>query len=186
MSPRPTTAPTPTAVPRWPLVPLLLAVPLILAAISQLPVTMNREVHSVQLPQSVDRMALFFGYVDCPAVCPTTMSALRQVYLQYSEDPERASLGVTFVNLAPPSGAQVADYAAHFHPDFFGLQANAADRGAFMRELGVRFDRSAAGPAGWHTDSIYLLRREAAVWRVRRVVRSPIEPQQVVALLQEI
>lgn len=166
--------------------PLLLAVPLILAAISQLPVTVNREIHSLELPHSVDRMALFFGYVDCPAVCPTTMGALKQVYLQYAEDPSRAPLGVTFVNLAPPSQAKAAAYAAHFHPDFFGLQANAADRGAFMRELGVRFDRSASGPAGWHTDSIYLLRREQAIWSVRRVVRSPIEPEQVVALLQEI
>lgn len=172
--------------PRWPALAILLGPPFIMAGITTLPTSMDREVHSLSLPQDVDRFVLFFGYVDCPAICPTTMAALREVYLRVIARQNEPTLGVGFVNLIEAPSGVAQQYAQHFHPSFTGLQAHAEDRGALMRELGVRFDRSAEGPAGWHTDSVYLLVNMSGHWRLRKVVRSPIDIDQLTTLIQEL
>lgn len=165
----------------------MLGVPLIMASITQLPMAADRPVESLALSTDADRMVLFFGYVDCPDVCPTTMSAVREAYERYPADAGGPRFGVTFVNLTEAGEGVAAAYARHFHPTFEGLQASGEDRRALLQELGVRFQRSANGPGGWHTDSVYLLKRVGAQWRLRTVVRRrPLEPAQLVALLQEL
>jgi cytochrome oxidase Cu insertion factor (SCO1/SenC/PrrC family) len=171
---------------RVPAIALILAVPGILAAVTQLPTRTDRPFTALSLPTQADRALLFFGYVDCPHVCPTTLQALRQVHAAYGARHPGAALGVTFVNLTPAEPGVADRYAKAFEPSFDGLQSTESDRGALMRALGVRFER---GPnaEGWHTDAVYLLTRRGADWSLRTVVsQRPLDPEHIVELLEDL
>lgn len=168
---------------RAPAVLLALAVPGLLASFTQLPTTTDRPVTSVELPPDYDALLVFFGYVDCPQICPTTLVRLEQIYDAASRP--GLDLGVVFVNLTPAEPGVAARYAKAFHPDFEGVQADLRDRGALMRELGVRFDRDDDSPAGWHTDSTYVLQRSEDGWRLRAVVPRPrLRPETIHEILE--
>lgn len=156
-----------------------------MAGITQVPTPMNRPVRSLELPMDADRMLLFFGYVDCPHVCPTTMTALRETYDQYGDD--NARLSVVFVNLTEADDGVADGYAKNFNDNFVGIQASIEDRPALLTELGVRYARSKSGPTGWHTDSVYVLARNGRTWNLRTVVQqTPIEPKALAALVKEL
>lgn len=180
-------SPDPPRRPRWPAVALVLSVPALLAAFVGVPMPMDSPVRSIDLPDDRERMLVFFGYVDCPQVCPGTMQALKGIYEAYQRIGDPGRLGIAFVNLTAASDGVAARYARAFHPDFLGLQAGPRDRGALMRELGVRFDRDDDSPAAWHTDFVYVLVRTEDGWRLRTVLKQrPFEPEDVVARLLDL
>ena len=71
-------------------------------------------------------VAMFFGYTQCPDVCPTTMSDLRKVMQQLGPDADKVQ--VLFVTLDPKrdTPAVLAKYVPSFHPSFLGLYGDAA------------------------------------------------------------
>jgi protein SCO1/2 len=67
-------------------------------------------------------VVLFFGYLHCPDVCPTTMAELAQAMQQLGDQAKRVQ--VLFVTLDPQrdSAPLLAQYVAAFHPSFIGLR----------------------------------------------------------------
>jgi len=166
---------------------LIATVPLILAGLTQLPVHMKRPVTAIPLPMDADRMLLFFGYVDCPQICPTTLAALRRARDVYTLHETGPHLTVTFVNLTAADDGVADRYAKAFDPDFHGVQSSEQHRAALMRELGVRFERKKDDPTGWHTDSVYVLAREGDIWNVRTVIRErPLDPDRIAEIVEEL
>ena len=68
-------------------------------------------------------VALFFGYTNCPDVCPITLAQLARV--QSEIDPEGDDLQIVFVSLDPARDtSEVLDrFAARLHPDLVALTA---------------------------------------------------------------
>jgi protein SCO1/2 len=66
-------------------------------------------------------VVLFFGYTQCPDVCPTTLSDLRQTMLLLGKDSERVQ--VLFVTVDPKRDTQelLAKYVPAFNSAFLGL-----------------------------------------------------------------
>lgn len=66
-------------------------------------------------------VVLFFGYLHCPDVCPTTMADLAQVMEKLGRDAARVQ--VLFVTVDPERDTPelMAKYAPAFHPSFLGL-----------------------------------------------------------------
>jgi protein SCO1/2 len=69
---------------------------------------------------------VFFGYTQCPDVCPTTLSTLREVMMQLGPQAERVQ--VLFVTLDPERDTPelLAQYVPSFHPAFLGLRGDLA------------------------------------------------------------
>lgn len=67
-----------------------------------------------------DMMLVFFGYANCPDVCPLTMASLAGAYRDLGE-PE--SLQVIMVTVDPERDTPevLQNYVENFHPDFTGL-----------------------------------------------------------------
>src|SRR5689334_6907046 len=65
-------------------------------------------------------VAVFFGYVQCPDVCPTTMTMLREVKDELGAD--SAKLQVVFVTVDPERDTQevLSAYVPGFDPSFVG------------------------------------------------------------------
>lgn len=71
-------------------------------------------------------VVVFFGYVRCPDVCPTTMIELKQVVDALGEDGKRVQ--VLFVTVDPErdTPALLAQYVPTFDSSFLGLTGDAA------------------------------------------------------------
>ena len=69
---------------------------------------------------------MFFGYIQCPDVCPTTMGELALVMKQLGGDAARVQ--VLFVTVDPERDTKelLAQYVPAFDPSFLGLYGDAA------------------------------------------------------------
>jgi protein SCO1/2 len=80
---------------------------------------------------------IFFGYTQCPDVCPTNLSTLREVMNTLGPDAERVQM--LFVTVDPERDTQelLAQYVAAFHPGFIGLYGDAATTVATAKDFKV-------------------------------------------------
>ena len=84
---------------------------------------------------------LFFGFTQCPDVCPTTMAELAEVRRRLGPDGERIQ-GV-FVSIDPErdSPAVLKAYLAGMDPSFIGLTGTLPQVEAMAREFKVFFQK---------------------------------------------
>ena len=70
-------------------------------------------------------VVVFFGYIFCPDVCPTTMGELAVVMKELGQDAERVQ--VLFISVDPErdTPALLSKYVPTFHPSFLGLYGDA-------------------------------------------------------------
>lgn len=96
-------------------------------------------------------VVLFFGYTQCPDVCPATLSIMAEVAKLLGNDADQ--LQVVFVTLDPARDTSplIAEYMAQFHPGFIGLRGDAAAIEATAKEFKVFYSRQATGSAGGYT-----------------------------------
>lgn len=96
-------------------------------------------------------VVLFFGYTQCPDVCPTTLSAMAEVAKLLGSDAAR--LQVVFVTLDPErdTPALIAEYMAQFNPGFLGLRGDRTATEAVAKEFKVFYTKQAAGKSGAYT-----------------------------------
>ncbi len=72
-------------------------------------------------------VALFFGFTQCPEICPGTMLEMKQVRQALGADAEK--LQVLFITLDPKrdTPAVLSQYVPAFDPSFLGLHGTEAD-----------------------------------------------------------
>ncbi len=80
---------------------------------------------------------LFFGYTQCPDVCPTTLSELAQVMKEMG--PKADQVQVLFVTVDPERDTQalLAQYVPAFDKRFLGLYGDAKATAAVAKEFKV-------------------------------------------------
>lgn len=86
-------------------------------------------------------VVLFFGYTQCPDVCPTTLASLRDVLALLGADAGRVQ--VVFVTLDPSrdSAELLSQYVPAFHPSFLGLRGDEASTAALAKEFKVFYSK---------------------------------------------
>jgi protein SCO1 len=86
-------------------------------------------------------VVVFFGFAQCPDVCPTTLSDLAQVKQQLGADGDR--LQVVFVTVDPERDTQsvLAQYMANFDPAFLALTGTAEQIAQTAREFKVFYQK---------------------------------------------
>ncbi|MGI4812529.1 MAG: SCO family protein [Janthinobacterium lividum] len=97
-------------------------------------------------------VVLFFGYLHCPDVCPTTMAELAQAMTQLGSDAGKVQ--VLFVTVDPQRDTpQALDaYVTAFNPSFAGLRpADAAQLTAVTKGFHVYVAKDPATATGDYT-----------------------------------
>lgn len=134
--------------------PLLFCVALLLAGCSDPPRFVSTDISSVDWGKDFSltdhngqarRLAdfrgkavvMFFGYTQCPDVCPTTLSALRDSMQMLGDDAKQVQ--VLFVTVDPERDTQklLAQYVPAFHPSFLGLYSDDKNTRALAKEFKV-------------------------------------------------
>lgn len=105
---------------------------------------------------------LYFGYMTCPDICPTTMAELQNVYLHLDQPAQQVK--VVFVTVDPDRDSleRMTSYTHAFNADFIGVRADEATLKGVMDQFGVTAVRRQVGdsPLSYtmdHTASIFLV-----------------------------
>lgn len=82
-------------------------------------------------------VVVFFGYTQCPDVCPTTMVELAQVMKELG--PKADQVQVLFITIDPERDTQqlLAQYVPAFDKRFLGLRGDAAQTAKVAKEFKV-------------------------------------------------
>jgi protein SCO1 len=94
---------------------------------------------------------VFFGFVHCPEVCPTTLHDLAALMKQLGADADRVQ--VLFVTLDPARDTQetLAKFVPAFHPNFLALRGDEEATKAAAQSFHVFFEKRLDASAGNYT-----------------------------------
>ncbi len=132
-------------------------------------------------------VAIFFGFTQCPDVCPTTLADMAQVKKQLGKDGDQ--LQVLFITVDPERDTQdvLARYVPGFDPSFVGLYGSPEQTAATAKEFKVFYQKSAGKTATSysidHTAGTYVIDREG---KVRLFVRHGERVEPIVADLRRL
>ncbi len=123
---------------------------------------------------------LFFGYTQCPDVCPTTMTKLAQVKQALGARADK--MQVLFVTIDPERDTQelLAQYVPAFDPSFVGLYGDSVATARMAREFKVFYGKSAGATKDSysmdHTAASFVFDQDG---KIRLYVRDTATPQQI-------
>ncbi len=81
---------------------------------------------------------VFFGYVHCPDVCPTSLAAMNEV-LNGMTPEERARIQPILISVDPARDTpeSLKNYAAYFHPSLIGVTGTPEQIAALAKAFGA-------------------------------------------------
>lgn len=91
-------------------------------------------------------VAIFFGYTQCPDVCPTSLTTMAEVLRQLG--PDAAKVQVLFITVDPERDTPelLAQYVPAFNPTFLGLYGDLPATAAVARDFKVLYRKVGEGP----------------------------------------
>ncbi len=126
-------------------------------------------------------VVIFFGYTQCPDVCPTTMAEMASVMKLLGPDADKVQ--VLFVTLDPERDTQalLASYVPNFDKRFLGLYGDAAATAKTAKEFKVFYQKVEGKTPGSytldHTAGSYVFDGQG---RIRLFLRNEQGPESVV------
>ena len=86
-------------------------------------------------------IVVFFGYMHCPDVCPTTLAELKSIVAGLGDQGKRVQ--VLFVTVDPERDTRelLAQYVPAFHPDFLGLYGDKEQLAKTAKEFRVYYQK---------------------------------------------
>jgi len=86
-------------------------------------------------------VAIYFGYSQCPDVCPTNLSILTAAMKQMNPQ-ERAHFQAIFISVDPgrDDPERLAKYTAFFHPEMIGISGAPADLNPVVAQYGAFYE----------------------------------------------
>ena len=94
---------------------------------------------------------LYFGYTQCPDVCPTTLGNLSRAIRMLGS--ESAKVRVLFVSVDPARDTQTVlkQYVANFGPEFVGLRGDDTALNALTRRYRIAYYREKPDAHGYYS-----------------------------------
>jgi protein SCO1/2 len=126
-------------------------------------------------------VAVFFGYTQCPDVCPTTMAEMAAVMKELG--PTADQVQVLFVTLDPERDTQqlLAQYVPAFDQRFLGLYGNAQQTAQVAKEFKIFYAKvPGSSPGSYtldHSAGTYVFDRQG---KLRLFMRNGQTPQAIV------
>jgi protein SCO1/2 len=96
-------------------------------------------------------VVIFFGYTQCPDVCPTTLAELAEVMKRLGPDADRVQ--VLFVTVDPQRDTPelLAKYVPAFDPRFAGLYGDAAATERTAKEFKIIYQKQPGATPGTYS-----------------------------------
>jgi protein SCO1 len=130
-------------------------------------------------------VAVFFGYTQCPDVCPTTLADMAKAMKLLGPDADRVQ--VLFVTVDPKRDTKelLAQYVPAFNPAFLGLYGDAAETAKAEKDFKIYAqERAGREPGSYtmdHTAQTFVFDREG---KLRLVFPYGLETAKIAADLK--
>jgi protein SCO1/2 len=110
-------------------------------------------------------LLIYFGYVNCPDVCPVSIAAGAGALNTLSAaERERTRMIMISVDPERDTPAALKTYVAYFHPQMLGAVGNATETAAVAKQFGAGYvrqpTRADGGYAVDHSSQTYVVDRE--------------------------
>lgn len=132
-------------------------------------------------------VVVFFGFAQCPDVCPTTLSKLADVKQRLGKDGDR--LQGVFITIDPERDTQqvLAEFVPAFDPTFVGLRGTAEETSRTAQQFKVFYQKVAGKtPTSYtmdHTAGAYVFDTEG---RIRLFLKHEQSAESVAADLKKL
>ena len=85
---------------------------------------------------------VFFGFTNCPDICPTTLAVLNDTYSKMKES-EKEKLQVVMISLDPERDTveALADYVPYFNEQFIGVTGNKHLTRRLTAEINIAYNK---------------------------------------------
>jgi protein SCO1/2 len=107
---------------------------------------------------------VFFGFTNCPMICPTTFDALNQMYkLLQRKIPSNLLPQVVFISIDPDRDTieRLNQYVNHYNPHFIGARGDITKIKKFEQQLSISVSNINGSIA--HSTDILLLNPKAKI-----------------------
>jgi protein SCO1 len=96
-------------------------------------------------------VVVFFGYTQCPDVCPTTLATLAETMKQLGKDADRVQ--VLFITVDPERDTPelLSKYVPAFDPRFVGLRGDADETARTAKEFRILYQKQPGASPGSYT-----------------------------------
>ena len=125
---------------------------------------------------------VFFGYTNCPDVCPTTLADWKQVKAALGGAASKVNFIFVTIDPATDTPEVVGQYIARFDSSFVGLSGSPAQIDAVSKAFGVSAFADGTLDSGHtamaHPSRVYLVDTEG---RVRYVYPPGLKPEEIAA-----
>jgi len=97
---------------------------------------------------------LFFGFTNCPDICPTTMQTLKMVKQKVSDAGMWEPFQVIMVSVDPERDSieRLKNYVPFFDSEFIGISGDVEHTTEFAKNLGILFFKGKANANGYDVD----------------------------------
>lgn len=102
----------------------------------------------------------YFGYTNCPDICPTTLLTWKRVREELGDHAEHVTFIMVTVDPEQDTPEVLGRYVTAFHPSFIGLTGPMEDLTRVWADFGVQVQKepqpdSAAGYSVGHTAAVF-------------------------------
>jgi protein SCO1/2 len=87
---------------------------------------------------------VYFGYTNCPDVCPTTLATFKQAWKQFAARGLTGSVRIDFISVDPQRDTpeHLRQYVDFFSPDFVAATGSDQELTGLTRALGLVYSRT--------------------------------------------
>ena len=106
---------------------------------------------------------VFFGFTNCPDICPTTLFEMSEVLKRLGPDADKTAALFISVDPERDTPQKLKDYLSSFHPRIFGLTGSPEAIGAVEKEYRVYAKKVPLKEGDYtmdHTAVVYLMGKD--------------------------
>ena len=106
---------------------------------------------------------VFFGFTNCPDVCPTTLFEVSEIFRELGKDGDRVKSLFVSVDPERDTPEKLKDYLASFDPHLIGATGDAASITAIGKAYRVYYKKVPLDGGGYtmdHTAIVYLMDKD--------------------------
>jgi len=133
-------------------------------------------------------VVLYFGYTQCPDICPTSLALLTQALSQLSED-ELSGIQSIFVSVDPSrdNTARLDEYTKYFHKNIIGATAEQSEIDKITKLYGASYriveSDSAMGYIVDHSSYTYVIDKQG---KLRHTLPHGTAPNKILEAVREL
>lgn len=116
---------------------------------------------------------LFFGYTNCPDICPTTLATLNQLHIRLGKKPNYLDdIQFIFISVDPgrDSLMKLKKYVSYFNHEFIGITGEENEIARLAKYMGAHYEiLTKSGRKNYgvnHTAAIFIVNKDAGFFGI--------------------